>query len=479
MDTKVEETLLDQKQETLLVYDKEKKSVNAVKGINEAGELLTTTPKHKNNNEFLKLDKHGTIAENFMKNFVNQLNDPTRFLFYRVEANKVEETAKIIQQHAKNPTPKSEEIVDKTRIQSNQSIAETREESMVQENSQNYYFVDHDKIDWDSLNNLGVTKEQLEKTNSLESMLRGYKSPTTFPIEASLGNITIRTDARLSFRPDSDGNVILAIHGIRNEPNLNRPYFGDQFSDEDKKNLLETGNMGRVAQVKNYITDEIIPSFISVDRQTNELVSMRADSLRIPDEIKGVKLDEEQKNDLREGKAIWLENMTSAKNTPFSAHIQVNADRRSLEFIFENNGQNQRQRQEEWKHNSDKVRIPKTLAGVTLTEKQQDALKGGKTLYIKGMIDREGQEYNAYVKVNPEKQKLDFYKFNPDKAKEKAKEVTPVEESKVQVAVNSEGKTNESTKKVKEPLKKEQAKPTEAQAKKQNKEAEKEQKQTT
>ena len=48
--------------------------------------------------------------------------------------------------------------------------------------------------------------------------------------------------------------------------------------------------MGRIVNLKNYITGEMIPSFVSVDKVTNELVSMRASSIQIPDEIKGVKL---------------------------------------------------------------------------------------------------------------------------------------------------------------------------------------------
>ena len=47
--------------------------------------------------------------------------------------------------------------------------------------------------------------------------------------------------------------------------------------------------MGRIVNLKNYITGEMIPSFVSVDKVTNELVSMRASSVQIPDEIKGVK----------------------------------------------------------------------------------------------------------------------------------------------------------------------------------------------
>ncbi len=461
----------EQMMDILLVFDKEKKMINAVKGIDENGELQTVPPKQEHNNDFLKVDKQGNALENFFKNFFSQLKDPARFSFFKVAPEDTERTVKIIQENIKNPTPAADEMLDKIRIEPKEPKPETPKEATTQEQkpaNTNNYFIDPDKIDWDSLKNLGITKEQLEKSKALEPMLRGYKSPSTFPIEANFGSMVMKTDARLSFRPDSEGNVVLAIHGIRKEPELDRPFFGYQFTDEDKKNLRETGNMGRIVDVKNYRTGELVPSFISIDKQTNELVSMKASSLKLPDEIKGVRLDEKQKTALMEGKAVFLENMISVKNKPFSVFIQVNAEKRSLEFIFPEKEQKQTQQQGYQQRNGqpEGVRIPKSLAGVELSDKQQADLRADKTIYVKGLKDKEGQEYNAYVKVNHEKGKLDFYKFNPDKAKEKAKEITPANEHKTQVAVNSEGKTNEATKHTKEPLKPEQATPTGEQKKK-------------
>lgn len=463
----------EQMMDILLVFDKEKKTINAVKGIDENGELQTVPPKQEHNNDFLKVDKLGNALENFLKNFFNQLKDPTRFSFFKVAPEDTERTVKIIQENIKSPTPAADEILDKIRIEPKDVKEESPKESTIQEQKSdtNKYFIDPNKINWDDLKNLGITKEQLEKSKALEPMLRGYKSPSTFPIEANFGSMVMKTDARLSFRPDSDGNVVLTIHGIRKEPELDHPFFGHQFTDEDKKNLRETGNMGRIVDVKNYRTGELVPSFISIDKQTNELVSMKASSLKLPDEIKGVKLDEKQKAALMEGKAVFLENMISAKNKPFSAFVQINAEKRSLEFIFPEKEQKQTQQQGQQQRNDqpEGVRIPKSLAGVELSDKQQADLRADKTIYVKGLKDKEGQEYNAYVKVNHEKGKLDFYRFNPDKAKEKAKEIDPINEHKTQIAVNSEGKTNEATKKVNEPLKKGQTQLTENQVRKQEK----------
>ena len=40
-----------------------------------------------------------------------------------------------------------------------------------------------------------------------------------------------------------------------------------KFSDDDRKNLRETGNLGRVVDLVDRETGEIIPSFVSIDRK--------------------------------------------------------------------------------------------------------------------------------------------------------------------------------------------------------------------
>ncbi|KAA6299874.1 MAG: hypothetical protein EZS26_003990, partial [Candidatus Ordinivivax streblomastigis] len=208
--------------------------------------------------------------------------------------------------------------------------------------------------------------------------------------------------------------------------------------------------------------------FISIDKLTNEVVSVRAEKIKIPESIKGVSLDEKQRQALSEGKPVFVEGMTSKNGKEFSASIQVNAEKRGIEFRFDTDkklGQTQRgQRQAE----TGEVRIPKTLLSVELSDKQRENLKAGQTVYVFGMKDKKGQEFNAYVRVNTEKSKLEFFKWNPDKAKRQGAEITPDNASKTQVAVNSEGKTNEATKNVNEPLKQGQIQPTEKQKRQQN-----------
>ena len=158
----------------------------------------------------------------------------------------------------------------------------------------------------------------------------------------------------------------------------------------------------------------------------------------------------------------------------FDAYVQFNAAKGGYDFSYDgldrnkyqqNNKQEQGQSQEQ----QNGVRIPKKLLGVDLSEEQQNKLRDNKAVYVQGMLkDAKGEPFNAYVKVNHEKGKLDFFKWNPDKAKKQGADVKVAEGNKTQVAVNSEGKTNEATKHAQEPLKQGQQKPTENQQQQQN-----------
>jgi len=438
-------------QDVLLVADKKDNKLDVVAGIGKNGKIKSVSPKPENEPLFLKLDKQGNVLDNFFSNFHRQYKDPTHFQFFKVPANMVENLSAVLQEMLLHPyVPYNKDTLDMHRVSSDEISTK-----------QNYQPIDESRIDWKQLERLGVTRETLEKTGSLDSMLNWGKSPVLIPITAKFDDVTLRTDARLSFR-EIDGKLTIAIHAVRKSPDLDRPFFGIHFTDDEKKILLKNGNAGSVLNVE-YSGQTPIPAYISIDKLTNELVAVRADKIHIPNDIKGVSLDEKQMQSLKEGKAIYLEDMMSKSGKLFNATVQINADKRGIEFTFDNDHK-QTQKQPNLDSAKQEFAIPNKLGGIELTEDVRNQLKAGETIYVYGMKDREGKEYNAYVKVNPEENKLNFYRWNPDKSN--AKEVTPDNASKTQVAVNSEGKTNEATKKIEAPLKQGQTKPTEVQQKK-------------
>ena len=454
----------EQLSDILLVLDKEKMKIQAVKSIDENGKMETVDPTKKNQNQFMRVDKSGDFFSNFFSNFFSQLKNPTHFSFFKVPAPIAVEKAQEMQKQVDKPTPEGEKIMKEheVKIEQQQDKKQVNQNNMAttqttQEASE--YRYKPEQIDWDTMTNLGLSKEYLEKRNLLEPLLKGYKTNELLPIGVNLGGTILRTDARLSLQQAEDGKVVVGIHGIKKEPNLHFEFFGHKFTDEDKKNLLETGNMGRVVDLKNSKTGELMPSIISIDRLTNDVIALRTDFIKIPDEIKGVKLNGQQKQTLLEGKPLYLEGMISTKGTEFSATVQFNADKRYVEFLFDRNNSNRQtqsngQNNEQSKQQNQTQEVPKTFRGKELTDEQHKDFKNGQTIYIDGLKDKKGQPYQGYITFNKENGKTNF-EF-PNQYKERIK---PTEAHKTQTAVNSEGKTNEATKNIKDPLKSGQQEP--------------------
>ena len=428
--------------------------LSVVSGIDDKGKLQTTEAKDVHQATFLKFNNKDGLLKNFMTNFLKQFNEPSRFGLYKVVANNVEQGVASLQTMLQNrEKPESKQQLADSQVRFDDFLPKQK----------NATAIDESKIDWKQLDNLGLTRERLEQSGELAKMLNWQKS-NLVTIAIPMGDTTIYTDARLAFRTDGEGNIGLAVHPLRKEPQLDFPYMGHKFSPEEKEQLLATGNLGKTIEItpKN---GEPFAAYVSIDPLTNELIALRADRVNIPKEIKGVTLSDAQYKDLVEGKAVKVEGMTAKSGKSFNATLQVNAEKKGIEFIFEN-----KQGLKERQQHSQQQGAPHKLCGLELSDKQREALDSGRTLYLKNMVDKEGQPFNAYVRMDKEQNRPRFYKWNPDKKQETGKEkvVAVAEEHKTQVAVNNDGKTNEATKNVNEPLKSGQTQPTAAQKQKQD-----------
>ena len=415
--SKTQVTENPQMSDIVLVLDKMELLIQAVSDINKNGKYSTVPADKEHQNSFLKIDRYATFFENFLKNFWSQLKDPTHFGLFTMkeeEFDKPEVKQAIEDLAAGKKTNAVEEFLKKYEItpknQTEQSINNQNSEAMAKKNQtqqpvveandqqqNNQYRYNESMINWDQLKNFGLSREYLQERGLLDSMLKGYKTNQLVPINLNFGSAVLRTDARLSLQQSNTGEVVLAIHGIRKQPELERPYFGHIFSEEDKKNLLETGNMGRVVELKGR-NGEYIPSFISLDKMTNEVVAMRAENVYIPNEIKGVQLTDQEKNDLREGKKVYIEGMTAKSGNEFNAHIQVSAERRGIDFIFEN----------------DRIFNRTALGGVELTKQQIEDLNAGKAIFVEDMQRKDGELFSSYVKLDEATGRPNYTRYNPD-----------------------------------------------------------------
>ena len=432
------------------------------------------------------------------------------FGFYRIAADQAENLLEVMKQLLKDPEANKELLaphkVDTSdyekKVQEEMAAQQTekqepqKQENMEQRKEQQqdkseqmqgkrgYQPIDESKINWQELEDRwGVKRDNLEKSGDLTKMLNYGKSDLV-KVKPTFGGESFELDARLSFKKDGEGNISLVPHFIRKEQKLDE-YKEHKFSDNDRKNLRETGNLGRVVDIVDRETGEIIPSYISIDRKTNEITDIPASRVRIPERIGKTEITTQERDMLRAGLPVRDKLIERNDGRKFVTTLQVNVEQRGVEFVpgtgrsprtvqtqetkgdtsksqaqgGENATQTKKeQRRNTWTNEDGSIRPISKWSDVNFTEQQKADYVAGKAVKLENVTDKQGFHATMYIKFNPEKGRPYRYDTNPDNAQQ----VAPSNESRTQVAVNNDGKTNEATKNLREPLQKGQTNPKDA-----------------
>ena len=341
-------------------------------------------------------------------------------------------------------------------------------------------------VDWKELEQFGVKRENLSEKDM--KALMNYGKTRLVTVEPVLGGERYELQARLSLQKAEDGKLKLTPHFVRHEPRLDVPYNGYTFTDEDKQALKQTGNLGKLVNVADTKTGEMRLAYVSIDRLTNEIVDVPTNKVRIPNRIGLTELSKAEQEILRAGLALPKE-VTLKGGRKFEAMLQVNADKRDVEFVPEHlwqgqsqrrgNGQEKKQKNAEapdatgqqqkedgnqengqrrnrsWTNEDGSIRPIGKWKDDKFTEQQKADYVAGKVVVLANAKDDKGQPCTKYLKFDREKGRPLTYSENPDLAQT----VAPSNESRTQLAVNNEGKTNEATRHVKEPLQQGQTAP--------------------
>ena len=533
-------------QDVLVVRDEKTGEISVVAGLSRNGTPKRAPAKAENTSDFLRFDRNSDLMDSFFRNFFRQCKEPSRFGFYRIAADQVENLLGVMKELLKDPEANKEILsahkVDTSNYEkeAKQSEGQAKETASSDDASKTQANTEKENVSSEQTN---------EKENDMEQKpeqtATGQKSQTASDVKQNLisgndvnlqelgakygidfnsmnekdmkallnygktglvivkptfGGEQIEIQARLSFRKDDNDQLQLVPHFVRNEPKLDVAYKGYTFTPEDKKNLLQNGNLGKVVDFPDKNTGELRPHFISIDRLTNEIVDIPTNKVRIPDTIGKTPITKDDKRVLYSGIPLRKE-IELANGRKFTPLLQVNVEQRGVEFVpgstrqaqgqkqngdkkqtadkqeqkaeGDAGGQKKQQDPNHWLNEDGTIRRLNTYFKKELTEQQKDDYVAGKTIEIKEVPNKNGSgTYTAYVKFDFDKMQPRSYRNNPDL--KQAKEQIPTNENKVQVAVNEQGKTHEATKHTKNPLSPGQSAPkNEKQQKEQNAEEQK------
>ena len=533
-------------QDVLVVRDEKTGEISVVAGLSRDGTPKRAPAKAENTSDFLRFDRNSDLMDSFFRNFFRQCKEPSRFGFYRIAADQVENLLGVMKELLKDPEANKEILsahkVDTSNYEkeAKQSEGQAKEIASSDDASKTQANTEKENVSSEQTNEkkndmeqkpeqtatgqksqtASDAKQNLISGNDVNLQELGAKYGIDFNsmnekdmkallnygktglviVKPTFGGEQIEIQARLSFRKDDNDQLQLVPHFVRNEPKLDVAYKGYTFTPEDKKNLLQNGNLGKVVDFPDKNTGELRPHFISIDRLTNEIVDIPTNKVRIPDTIGKTPITKDDKRVLYSGLPLRKE-IELANGRKFTPLLQVNVEQRGVEFVPGSTRQAQGQKQNgdkkqtadkqeqkaegdvggqkkqqdpnHWLNEDGTIRRLNTYFKKELTEQQKDDYVAGKTIEIKEVPNKNGSgTYTAYVKFDFDKMQPRSYRNNPDL--KQAKEQIPTNENKVQVAVNEQGKTHEATKHTKDSLSPGQSAPkNEKQQKEQNAEEQK------
>lgn len=533
-------------QDVLVVRDEKTGEISVVAGLSRDGTPKRAPAKAENTSDFLRFDRNSDLMDSFFRNFFRQCKEPSRFGFYRIAADQVENLLGVMKELLKDPEANKEILsahkVDTSNYEkeAKQSEGQAKETASSDDASKTQANTEKENVSSEQTNEKKNDMEQKPEQTATEQQaqtapgvkqnlisgndvnlqelgakygidfnsmnekdmkaLLNYGKTGLVIVKPTFGGEQIEIQARLSFRKDDNDQLQLVPHFVRNEPKLDVAYKGYTFTPEDKKNLLQNGNLGKVVDFPDKNTGELRPHFISIDRLTNEIVDIPTNKVRIPDTIGKTPITKDDKRVLYSGIPLRKE-IELANGRKFTPLLQVNVEQRGVEFVpgstrqaqgqkqngdkkqtadkqeqkaeGDAGGQKKQQDPNHWLNEDGTIRRLNTYFKKELTEQQKDDYVSGKTIEIKEVPNKNGSgTYTAYVKFDFDKMQPRSYRNNPDL--KQAKEQIPTNENKVQVAVNEQGKTHEATKHTKDPLSPGQSAPkNEKQQKEQNAEEQK------
>ena len=511
-------------QDVLVVRDEKTGEISVVAGLSRDGTPKRAPAKAENTSDFLRFDRNSDLMDSFFRNFFRQCKEPSRFGFYRIAADQVENLLGVMKELLKDPEANKEILsahkVDTSNYEkeAKQSEGQAKETASSDDASKTQANTEKENVSSEQTNEKENDMEQKPEQTATEQQaqtapgvkqnlisgndvnlqelgakygidfnsmnekdmkaLLNYGKTGLVIVKPTFGGEQIEIQARLSFRKDDNDQLQLVPHFVRNEPKLDVAYKGYTFTPEDKKNLLQNGNLGKVVDFPDKNTGELRPHFISIDRLTNEIVDIPTNKVRIPDTIGKTPITKDDKRVLYSGIPLRKE-IELANGRKFTPLLQVNVEQRGVEFVpgstrqaqgqkqngdkkqtadkqeqkaeGDAGGQKKQQDPNHWLNEDGTIRRLNTYFKKELTEQQKDDYVAGKTIEIKEVPNKNGSgTYTAYVKFDFDKMQPRSYRNNPDL--KQAKEQIPTNENKVQVAVNEQGKTHEATKHTKEPL---------------------------
>lgn len=189
--------------------------------------------------------------------------------------------------------------------------------------------IDPQKVNWSDVARKGINIEKMSKED-IDKMLSGKPTDLVNTIKKDEnGNIT-KGQSRLLLNRNEHGVISISTAKVLENPIIPNNILGTNLTEQQQKDLLKYGRIEAITVNAQNTKKTIIPF---IDKTTNQLMYRDINKIKLPNEYKGIKLNDKHKSKLLTGATVAIAGLLDNQGVPYNGYARLNPATGQIESV--------------------------------------------------------------------------------------------------------------------------------------------------
>lgn len=189
--------------------------------------------------------------------------------------------------------------------------------------------IDPQKVNWSDVARKGINIEKMSKED-IDKMLSGKPTDLVNTIKKDENGNIIKGQSRLLLNRNEHGVISISTAKVLEKPIIPNNILGTNLTEQQQKDLLKYGRIEAITVNAQNTKKTIIPF---IDKTTNQLMYRDINKIKLPNEYKGIKLNDIHKSKLLTGSTVAIAGLLDNQGVPYNGYARLNPATGQIESV--------------------------------------------------------------------------------------------------------------------------------------------------
>lgn len=189
--------------------------------------------------------------------------------------------------------------------------------------------IDPQKVNWSDVARKGINIEKMSKED-IDKMLSGKPTDLVNTIKKDENGNIIKGQSRLLLNRNEHGVISISTAKVLEKPIIPNNILGTNLTEQQQKDLLKYGRIEAITVNAQNTKKTIIPF---IDKTTNQLMYRDINKIKLPNEYKGIKLNDKHKSKLLTGATVAIAGLLDNQGVPYNGYARINPATGQIESV--------------------------------------------------------------------------------------------------------------------------------------------------